>query len=209
MNIKNSKAKSMCQLFESIRIEAGIIHHLELHQERVNRSLLKLGVSTKVDLSDFTHSLSLPEKGIFKLRIAYDKNGIIDQQLIPYIIRSVKSVELVIDNSIDYSLKFEDRSPLTRLQEGSDADEIIIVKDNMITDSSISNILLYDGSFWYTPSKPLLEGTQRAHLIKRGIIKTAPIKIEALNNFSHFCFINALNPFESALKHPIDLVLNN
>ena len=56
----------MCQLFESIRIEAGIIHHLELHQERVNRSLLKLGISNKVNLNDLTQSLLLPEKGIFQ-----------------------------------------------------------------------------------------------------------------------------------------------
>ncbi len=198
----------MCQLFESIRIEDGKIHHLELHQERVNRSVLKLGGTSRVNLNELTDLLVLPKKGLYKLRISYDINGIKEHQVSPYIIKSIKSVELVEDHSVDYSLKYEDRTQIKLLKDNSKADEIIIVKKRLITDSSISNILFFDGTFWYTPSKPLLEGTQRAFLIHQNYIKIAPIEIGTLHNFSHFSFINALNPFDSAEVHSINKVIN-
>ena len=34
-----------------------------------------------------------------------------------------------------------------------DADDIIIVKNNFITDTSIANIALYNGGNWHTPNK--------------------------------------------------------
>lgn len=199
----------MSLLFESIRIENGIIYHLELHQKRIERSLIKLGSSNPIDLKQFNPTLDIPEKGIHKLRISYDLMGIQEHQIIPYILRTVKSVELMECNEIVYDLKFEDRLLINQLTKNSKADEIIIVKNGMITDASISNILFSSNDQWFTPDTPLLEGTARAHLIETGAIRSIPISLKDLKHFDSFCFVNALNPFETTQKHPIELLLNN
>lgn len=199
----------MSLLFESIRIENGIICHLELHQKRIERSLIKLGSSNPIDLKQFTSTLDIPEKGIHKLRISYDLMGIQKHQIIPYILRTVKSVELIECDEIVYDLKFEDRSQINQLTKSSKADEIIIVKNGMITDASISNILFSSNDQWFTPDTPLLEGTTRAHLLETGAIRSIPIALKDLKHFDYFCFVNALNPFEKTTKYPISSVQNN
>lgn len=61
--------------------------------------------------------------------------------MIPYAIPEIESFQLVENNSFDYSFKFEDRKELERMKMKAKAEEIIIVKNNHITDTSYSNIL--------------------------------------------------------------------
>lgn len=199
----------MSLLFESIRIENGIIHHLELHQQRIESSLLRLEGSRSIDLKDFTSTIAIPQKGIHKLRISYNLDDIQNHQITPYIIRSIKTVELMICDELEYDIKFEDRSLINQLSQQSNADEIIIVKNGRITDASISNILFSSNGQWFTPDTPLLNGIARTHLIDTGKISSIPITVDDLKFFDQFCFVNALNPFDKTVKHPIDLVLNN
>ncbi len=199
----------MSLLFESIRIENGIIHHLELHQQRIEKSLIKLGSTNSIDLKQFTSTLDIPENGIHKLRISYDLERIQNHQITPYIIRSIQTVELIKCKELEYDMKFENRNLINQLSQQSNADEIIIVKNGRITDASISNILFQSKGKWYTSDTPLLNGTTRAHLIDTGKISSIPITVDDLKHFDQFCFVNALNPFDKTVKHPIDLVLNN
>lgn len=196
----------MCQLFESIRIENGMAHNLEFHQKRINQSLEFLNSTKKINLNHLISKTELPIKGIHKLRISYNTKGVIQQSIKSYKTKQIRSVKLVACNSIEYNFKYEDRSTINQLLEDSKADEIIITKDGIITDSSISNILFYDGNNWITPSTPLLEGTQRALLLKRNKIKKVLIKIVDLNKYSEFCFINALNDFEKSKSYPISMI---
>ena len=57
-----------------------------------------------------------------------------------------------------------------------DKDDILIVKNGLLTDTSIANIALYDGNDWYTPLHPLLKGTKRAELLDKGVLKEKEIK---------------------------------
>ena len=59
-----------------------------------------------------------------------------------------------------------------------DKDDILIVKNGLLTDTSIANIALYDGNDWYTPLHPLLKGTKRAELLDKGVLKEKEIKIK-------------------------------
>jgi 4-amino-4-deoxychorismate lyase len=72
-------------------------------------------------------------------------------------------------------------------------DDILIVKNAYITDSSYANILFYDGGKWFTPHMPLLAGTCRARLLKESKICEMKIKIDDIKKFESFCLINALN----------------
>ena len=65
--------------------------------------------------------------------------------------REIRSLKVVVDDRIDYSFKSADRSSLNRLtaQKG-DCDEIIIVKNGLVTDTSFTNIAVFDGEQWLT-----------------------------------------------------------
>ena len=45
------------------------------------------------------------------------------------------------------------------------------MKQGLLTDTSIANIALSDGTHWYTPAHPLLKGTKRAALLEEGILQ--------------------------------------
>ena len=62
-------------------------------------------------------------------------------------------------------------------------DDILIVKQGFITDTSYSNVLFYNGKEWLTPTHPLLKGTQRASLLDQEIIRVAEIRLEDLHHF--------------------------
>jgi 4-amino-4-deoxychorismate lyase len=100
---------------------------------------------------------------------------------------------LVYDDEIEYSYKYENRERLNELKERrQDCDEIMIVKNGCITDTSFSNLVFYDGKKYLTPAQPLLNGTKRKLLLQQGWISEATIKPEDLNNFQHCGLINAM-----------------
>jgi 4-amino-4-deoxychorismate lyase len=100
---------------------------------------------------------------------------------------------VIENNKIYYSLKFTDRSQINGLlKQKGDYDDILIVKNGFITDTSISNIVFYNGNEWTTPATPLLKGTCRDKLLKEGKIKEEIIKINDLHKLKSFCLINAM-----------------
>ena len=99
-------------------------------------------------------------------------------------------------NTIDYTYKSAGREPLNCLFALRGAcDDILIVKQGLLTDTSIANIALWDGCEWHTPAQPLLAGTQRRHLLDSGQIKETDIPVASLGNYRHIRLFNALIPF--------------
>ncbi len=86
--------------------------------------------------------------------------------------------------------------------------EIIIVKNNHITDSSFSNLLFKKGKEWFTPSRYLLNGVQRQYLLKNKKIKEAEITLQNIAEYSHFQIINAMNDFDDMFIYPIARITN-
>ena len=79
---------------------------------------------------------------------------------------------------------------LLDLRDGSD--EVLIVKDGLITDVSIGNVALHDGVEWFTPRKPLLAGTMRRRLLEEGRIKERDIRPTELRHYERLSIINAM-----------------
>jgi 4-amino-4-deoxychorismate lyase len=79
------------------------------------------------------------------------------------------------------------------------ADDVLIVKNGWITDTSFANILFFDGKRWLTPEKPLLKGTQRENLLRQGLIFQANISPASLPDFSKARLINAMIRFEDEI----------
>lgn len=198
----------MSQFIESIKVEDQEIFLLELHQKRVDQTFSHFGKEGSIDLAKIYKNLQHDEDGLFKLRISYDLDKRVRTQMIPYAIPEIQDFQLVENNSFDYSFKFEDRKELDRMKMKSKAEEIIIVKNNHITDTSFSNILFLKGKDWFTPTSYLLNGVQRQHLLKYKKIKEAEITLQNIKQFSHFQLINALNDFDDMFIYPIDRIMN-
>lgn len=198
----------MSQFIESIKVEDQEVFLLDLHQKRINQTFAHFGKEGSIDLSKIFKNLHHDEDGLFKLRVVYDLDKKFRTQMIPYAIPEIQDFQLIENNTFDYSFKFEDRKELEKMKMKSKAEEIIIVKNNHITDTSFSNILFLKGKEWFTPSTYLLNGVQRQNLLKKKKIKEQEITLQNIKQFSHFQLINALNDFDDMFIYPIDRINN-
>jgi 4-amino-4-deoxychorismate lyase len=196
----------MSQLIESIRIANGAPKNIKSHQERVNSSYKELfNKECPFLLQDV---IPIPEKvgEIYKCRILYNEN-VQEIDVSPYIPSIPKKVKKVIDNDIDYHLKFADRSRLNALMESrEDCDEILIIRNGLITDASKYNVLLFNGDNWVTPKNPLLKGTLRNALLERNMVVAKDIPLDNLDEYSYLLLVNALNPFNPSHAIPVNCI---
>jgi 4-amino-4-deoxychorismate lyase len=70
--------------------------------------------------------------------------------------------------------------------------DILIVKNGLITDTSYSNVILYDGKEWFTPKSFILNGVKRQFLLNTGKIKEIKITLNDLKIFEKISLINAM-----------------
>ena len=133
---------------------------------------------------------------LFKARVVYGTHGVELVEYAPYSMRQISTLKIVHDDTISYSYKCTDRSVLNALTaQKADCDEIIIVKNNLITDTSFTNLAIFDGNSWLTPKHPLLHGTRRALLLDNGLIKEADITVDDLMKAKRIRLFNAMIDF--------------
>lgn len=179
-------------LLETIRCENGIPAHLEYHQQRLERSLKQLEGNTAYPLKSL---IVPPDRSLYRCRFLYDNEGY-RIEYHPYIHRKIRSLTLIHDDTLDYSLKSEDRSALDRLYlRRGNADDVLIVKNNLLSDTTIANVALEIGGRWFTPKTPLLEGTTRARLIEEKKLLCEDLDVSALRIASKIALMNAMAGF--------------
>lgn len=198
----------MSRFIESIKIEDQKAFLLDLHQKRVNQTFAHFDKEGSIDLAKIFKNLEHDEDGLYKLRIVYDLDKKFTTQLIPYAIPEIENFQLVENNSYDYSFKFEDRKEFERMKTKAKTEEIIVVKNNHITDTSYTNILFLKGKEWFTPTTYLLNGVMRQHLLHEKKIKETEITLQNIKEFSHFQLINAMNDFDDMFIYPIERIVN-
>ncbi|WP_309546477.1 aminotransferase class IV [Hoylesella marshii] len=71
-------------------------------------------------------------------------------------------------------------------------DDVLIVRNGLLTDTSYTNIALYDGYQWFTPATPLLEGTMRASLLDSGMLIEKDILLSDLPHYQYIALFNAM-----------------
>ncbi|NTV18254.1 MAG: 4-amino-4-deoxychorismate lyase, partial [Bacteroidales bacterium] len=144
----------MMTFIETIKIENGIAHNLDLHLERATRTCFHhFGARTVLPFDAIINEIrSSHSEGIYKLRIIYA--GKIEHYTIEkYQPKIVKTLKIVDGGNIDYSFKYEDRLPLNKLLDlRGDCDDIIIIKEGYVTDTSFSNLVFSEGEQLFTPS---------------------------------------------------------
>lgn len=196
----------MYQFIESIKIENGNARLLPLHQQRVNQTFIHFKGKNSLDLLSIFKTTPLPPYGLCKWRIIYDLDENFESQFIPYDFPEIRNFELVENNEINYDFKFLDRTRLNDLKNNAIAQEIIIIKNENITDTSFSNLLFLKNGVWYTPETFLLNGVQRQCLLHLGLIQEKKISIDNLYEFSHFQIINAMNEMNIS-AYPIEKII--
>lgn len=187
----------MCLLLETIKLNDGYLHHREDHEQRMNVSRNSLFGSNNQIWLDF----EIPDaykKGLYKCRVLYS-DRITSVEFLPYTPRRISHLRLIENNTINYSFKYANRLMFESLPQCPPNEEYIIVKNGYLTDTTFSNILLFDGKYWHTPSTYLLNGTQRQRLLLEKRIVESKIRVEDLNKFESIRLINAMLELESSL----------
>jgi 4-amino-4-deoxychorismate lyase len=146
--------------------------------------------------------------GLFKCRVIYNKM-IKKIEWTEYVRKKVDKLKIVEDNSIAYSYKFLERKQFEELSKRNTSlgnEEILIVKNGLITDTSYTNVVLFNGKEWCTPANPLLKGTQRQKRLSEKRILEKEIALKDLKNYTEIKLINAMMEFDDAPTLLIDSI---
>jgi len=197
----------MSLLFETIRIQDGVLQNIDYHNVRLNHARKSLYKSPDdIDLEQVIKIPATCKTGLIKCRVVYSKE-IKSIDFESYLPHTVKSLRLIEENRISYNYKYTNRGSLNEmLTKRERFDEILIVKKGFISDTSYSNIIFFDGEKWVTPSTPLLPGTMRSYLLEKNLISERPIKVADLKSFQKARLINAMNPFEAGKDIKIEKI---
>jgi len=195
-------------LIESIRCHNGHFPLLRYHQQRVQRTFGLLWPELDVpDLQHFLHSFPIPQQGLYKCRLLYGRS-LSQPEYHSYKMRLPRKLRMLAVDHIDYSLKWANRVELNSLfGRRRDCDDVLIIRNGLITDTSYCNIAFLGNGQWFTPSKPLLEGVRRSSLIDEGMMKPKDITPEQLGSFSHFKIFNAMIGWDDCPAMPVSSII--
>ena len=177
------------EFIETLYVKNGNILNLKYHLKRIENTLKYFKFKTlKIN--------KLLKDGEYRVRITYNQFGINNIEYFPIKKREFKKFKLVkID--FDYKFKYKNRKNFLDIySKYKNFDEFILVKNNLITDTTISNIAFFTGKEWITPKYPLLKGTKRAELLDNGLLKEENIHLSDLKYFKKIALINAILGFK-------------
>ncbi len=184
------------ELIETVLVIDGKIQNLKYHLKRAEKTYKFFKWK---NFSVFTSNFQTPhniKNGIYRVRVVYSYDGIKNKEIFPVKKRKFKKFKIMPVN-FNYSFKYKDRKQLSALFSAFSPsfDEFILVKNNLITDTTISNLAFFTGIEWLTPKYPLLKGTKREELLEKGFLKEENIHIYDLPYFKKMAMINAILGF--------------
>ncbi len=187
----------MPRFIETVKLLDGQLYNLDYHQQRVDRTAHHFfRIKQQVDLLHHFSQFNLPQQGLFKCRVIYERK-ILSLQFLPYTIKPIRSLKVVEANDIEYKHKLEDREKLTSLfDKRENCDEVIIIKNKLVTDASYANLLFKRDDKWFTPTTFLLNGTMRQNLLEQRKIKGKTISINDITRFDKVKLINSMLGFD-------------
>lgn len=179
----------MIQYFETIKCENYISYNLSYHEKRIFKT-----VGLKLSLQKYIKPTS---KTLQRCKVIYNEKEIIDIKYFPYKKRQIKSFKLIFNNNIKYSKKFLDRDNINKLfNEKSNCDDIIIIKNGIVTDTSIANIAIFLDNKWLISKDSLLEGTTKKRFLENKKIEEKNITLDMLKKASKIALLNAMIDFD-------------
>lgn len=175
--------------FETIKCEDFEVFNLDYHQKRVANT-----IGLNINLQEYINPIS---EELLRCKLIYDENGVVDVLYFPYKKREIKSFKIIFDNEIEYSKKYLNRAKLDELYEKrDDCDEVIIIKNEIVTDTTIANIAIFYENSWITSKNCLLGGTTRARFLEEKKLFEKDITLDMLENASKVALMNAMIGFD-------------
>lgn len=198
------------QLFvEVIKVKNGKFVNPQPHMERIYRTTLHFfSKPLSVEFSNTIIPADLHSSRLVKCRIVYGKN-IVSINFEPYKVRNIKGLSIVEHNTIDYKYKYHNRDLINKLiASHGDSDDILIIKNSKVTDTSFSNVVFRDtmGKL-YTPKSPLLAGIKRQQLLDNGIIHEKDIHVNDIILYEGVYLINAMIDLEDEVFIEVDSIV--
>lgn len=173
---------------ETIKIVNGIPMNIDCHADRM-RSTSGLMMPEIVVPDSFCDN-------VIKCRILYDSE-ISEISFSAYTTPKIRSLAIIESPDIEYSKKYADRRSIDNLFNKRGAkDDILIVRNGNISDTSFCNVVFESPDGLFTPDTPLLEGTKRSMLISADIIRPCRITINDLWRYNSAHLINAMLDLE-------------
>ncbi len=184
---------------ETICIKNGIVQGIEAHQARMRDTTLRFGFHAP-ELPDLSAQVPIEFRDSPKVKcsVVYHEQ-ILNIMFTAYRQKKIDSLKLV-EADVAYSFKYSDRSVLnTLLQQKGYCDEILIVKNDCITDTSFSNVVFSKNDQFFTPYSYLLNGTKRQQLLREKRIRETRVTTDNLHHFDKVYLINAMLDIEDSV----------
>ncbi len=187
---------------ETIPVRNGVFSDFAAHLRRMEKTSVQF-YGKEIETEKIKNVEIPVSPSIMKCRILYDTD-IRQIEFNYYYKRRIDSLKLVIDENIDYSFKYANREVFSHLlRQKDDCDDILIVQSGCITDTSYSNVVLFDGESYYTPDTYLLNGIRRQQLLASGKIKERRITPAMLSHFERLYLINSMLDIADDVSLPV------
>lgn len=179
----------MEKYFETIRCDDFEVYNLSYHNKRIANT-----IGLNIDLGEYIYP---PNKELLRCKVIYDESGVLSVDYFPYIKREINSFKLIYDDRIEYKKKYLNRESIDNLfSKKEDCDEIIIIKDGIVTDTSIANIAIFYEGTWICSNNSLLEGTTKSRLLENRELILKDISLEMLQSAEKIALMNAMIDFD-------------
>lgn len=193
--------------FETLKAFDGEVFHVPYHQERYESVLRYFGIAEALDISLHVRP---PKDGLYRCRFVYDltkEPHVVKASYHKYEKRVIRSLKVVHDDTIEYDMKSTCRDRVDALfAQREKCDDVLIIKNSLVTDTSIANIAFYDSKRWLTPASPLLKGTTRERLLREGMIYEEEIRLVDIERFEKAALMNAMVDFDIISKNMKELL---
>jgi 4-amino-4-deoxychorismate lyase len=148
-----------------------------------------------INVFENLHQSAIPQNGIFKCRLVYSQDVHL-LEFVPYERREIRTLKLVETDLESFDYKNEDRTGLNAAFAKRDGcDDVLLIKNGLLTDTSYCNIAISDGKNWFTPRIPLLYGVNRAELLSNVKLVEKDISVGDLKNYRQIALFNAMIEF--------------
>jgi 4-amino-4-deoxychorismate lyase len=188
----------MYLLLESIKVHQNKIHAWDYHKQRIDRSMAicyHLKSHPLIDIKNIQKYTDKLDSQTYKLRLLYNKESYRIEHH-QYTLKPITSLRLVRADNIQYSEKYVERESLSKLyQQRGSADDILIIRNGMVTDTHYCNVALQQDGQWYTPKLPLLSGVMRQKLLDKKAIIPKDILVKDIPSYTHIRLFNAMVDF--------------
>ena len=184
--------------FETIKCDDYEVMNLSYHCNRIANT-----IALNINLQDYIYP---PSNKLLKCKVIYNEEGVVDVEYAEYKKREIKTFKIVFDDNIKYSKKSINRDELNLLfKKRENCDEIIIIKNAIVHDTSIANIaILYNGT-WITSKSCLLKGTTRARYLNDNLLIEKDITLDMLKNAQKIALMNAMIDFDEIEDYSLSL----